>query len=578
MRTRPRLVALCVLAPVVEVLVLWAVGMAGSRALAAQVSAPSPWGEFHDLRWLLVLHDSWLALALEWAAIWAGRSILNALIIIEAWPGPDRPSLTRQLRRTVPFTLGSSFILLPWAVIAFEVSVIPISWLFFVALPPVVILALVVHHGSVTGAWWHQVPPWRGVAWVACTFLVETVSGMALGAAPAALWVPLAGFGGLFNAWAWRGLVAAVLGHGTDRRWVPLGPGVIAAMVAAAIVGTNAGFAIVTARAPARPAGANGPTPPPAGSGGPVLVVSGFNSTLAGPQPPAIPGSYDEVRFSYAGLDARGRPRPYTAADTHRSLPDLVRLLANQVSVLERRADRPIAIIAESEGSLVARAYVAAVPAAPVGRMVLLSPLDQPGRVFYPASGRQGYGVATGEALGGLTDLLGHISPVDLSADDPLFRSIVDHAGGLRGLLACPTPGIAEHLIEPLADAVADPMPPSTTVPVTVISAFHGGLLTDSQARHDVTRLLAGEAIPPSTALDGAEEVIRLAGGAWQVPSLPLRLYAHSGDTPSCQAMADELRRWIGSGTPVPAPSPAPPPNPSLGTADPGLGRPGPGP
>lgn len=96
--------------------------------------------------------------------------------------------------------------------------------------------------------------------------------------------------------------------------------------------------------------------------------------------------------------------------------------------------------------------------------------------------------------------MLGDISPVELSADDPLFRSVVDHAGGLRGLLACPTPGVAEHLIEPLADAVADPEAPSTSVPVTVISAFHGGLLTDVEARRDVARLLGGKAISSSSA------------------------------------------------------------------------------
>ena len=277
--------------------------MAGSRALVAQVSAPSPWGEFHDLRWLLVLHNSWLTLALELAGAWAARSLLNAMIVVEAWPGTDRPSLARQLRRTVPFTLGSSLVLLPWAVIAFEVSVIPISWLFFVAVPPVMILAMVMHHGSVTGAWWHQVPPWRGVAWVAWTFVIETLVGMTLGAAPAALWVPLAALGGLFNAWAWKGLVAAALGRDTRRRWVPLGPTVIAAMVAGAVVGTNVGFAIVGARAHGRPTATASPASP-VGGRPPVLIVAGFNSTSSGADPTPIPGGYDEVRFSYAGVDA----------------------------------------------------------------------------------------------------------------------------------------------------------------------------------------------------------------------------------------------------------------------------------
>jgi hypothetical protein len=546
-------VAVCVLAPVVEVLVLWAAGMAGSRALAVQVSAPSPWGEFHDLRWLLVLHDSWLTLALECAGIWAVRSLLDALIIVAAWPDPDRPSVRRQLRRTIPFTLGASLVLLPWTVVAFEVSVIPISWLVFVALPPVVILALVMHHGSVTGAWWHQTPPWRGVAWVAGTFLIETVVGMMLGAAPAALWVPLAGLGGLLNAWAWRGLVTAVLDRGTHRRWVPLGPTVIVVMLVTAIIGTSAGFAIVGGRAhPAPVAG----TPPDGGGGPPVLIVSGFNSKLTGPEPAPIPGPYDEVRFSYAGVDALGRPVPYSAAQTHRSLPDLVRLLVDQVSLLRRRAGRPVTIVAESEGSLVARVYMAAVRRPPVARVVLLSPLDQPGRVFYPPSGHQGYGVATGEALGGLTDLLGHISPIELGADDPLFRSIVDHAGGLRGLLACPLPGTPENLIEPLADAVADPVGLSKTVPVTVVSAFHGGLLTDRLAEQDVARLIAGKTITSGTALLGTEQILRLAGGAWQVPSLPLHLYTGSDDKPTCEAMDARLRQWVGPGAGPPGPPP----------------------
>jgi hypothetical protein len=502
-----------------------------------------------------VLHDSWLTLVLGWGGTWALRSLVNAMIVVEAWPDQDRPTLAHQLRRTVPFTLASSLVLLPWAIVAFELSVIPISWLFFVAVPPVVILALVIHHGSVTGAWWHQVPPWRAVTWVACTFVVETLLGMMMGAAPAALWAPLAAAGGVFNAWAWRGLVAAALGRGTRRRWVPLGPTVIAVMIGGTVVGTYAGFAIVGARASAhRASSPPAAAPPTAGGEPPVLIVSGFNSTMAGPQPAPIPGAYDEVRFSYAGVDAHGQPLPYTAAATHRSIPDLVRLLANQISELRRRAGRPVTLVAESEGSLIARVYAATAPSGAVDRIVLLSPLDQPGRVFYPSSGHEGYGVGTGEALGGLSDLLGDISPVNLGADAPLFRSIVDHAGGLRGLLACPTPGVPENLIEPLADAVTDPTPPSTTVPVTVIPAFHGGLLTDAQAVQDVSRLIAGKSIASGSGLDGAEQVIRLAGGAWQVPSLPLRFYADSGDHPSCQTMVDRLQRWVGLEPPAAGP------------------------
>ena len=46
-----------------------------------------------------------------------------------------------------------------------------------------------------------------------------------------------------------------------------------------------------------------------------------------------------------------------------------------------------------------AQVYLAATPRAPVDAVVLLSPLAEPGRVFYPPRGDEGWGVATGTMI-----------------------------------------------------------------------------------------------------------------------------------------------------------------------------------
>jgi hypothetical protein len=275
-----------------------------------------------------------------------------------------------------------------------------------------------------------------------------------------------------------------------------------------------------------------------------VLIVSGFDSALTGANPHPVPGPWDEVRYSYAGLSPSGDPLPYTAADTHQSLAVSVRDMATQVEHLARSTGQPVAIVAESEGSLVARTYLAAYLGAPVDRVVLLSPLDQPARVFYPEAGKQGYGLFTGYALGALTDLLGNISPVDLPADGPFLRSIVDHAGELRNLLECPT-AAPEALVEPLADAVADGVGPGHAVRSVVVPAFHGGLLTDDRATHDIDILLSGGTVHTNPLVAAAERVIRLAAGPWQVPALPLSLDGGT-DRPTCATMTADVRAWAG--------------------------------
>ena len=93
----PGLIVLAVALPVLEALILLAIGASDAQALAPQASAPAPFGVFHDLRWLLVFHPSWHAFALELTALIAVRSAITACLLRAAWPaGRPAPGALRR--------------------------------------------------------------------------------------------------------------------------------------------------------------------------------------------------------------------------------------------------------------------------------------------------------------------------------------------------------------------------------------------------------------------------------------------------------------------------------------------------
>jgi hypothetical protein len=257
-----------------------------------------------------------------------------------------------------------------------------------------------------------------------------------------------------------------------------------------------------------------------------------------------LPGPFQERRFSYRGLGPDGQPLPYGAGDTYQALPTLDRLVAQQVEVFARQTHQAVSIVAESEGALVAKAYIMATSNAPVRQLILLSPLVEPARVFYPAAGREGWGVGAGYGLRLVTAALRVISPVRISPSTPLVRSIVDEAPGLRGLLPCPVAGVRQLALFPLADAVAAPHTTSIGIPTAVVPAFHGGLLGNGAVRKAVALQLDGGRGRGGALWLLTEEVLRAAGGAWQVPILPLSLNPvwQASRTPSCPQMAARLR------------------------------------
>jgi hypothetical protein len=494
-----------------------------------------------------VYHQSWATFALEAVALIAVRSAVVTVLVRAAWPeSVAPPPWLDELRRTARFVGLVAVLLLPFAVLAFAMAVVALSWLFFVTVPVVLMAALLVHAGAVSRAWWRDRPTIETVRVLLLAFAALTAAGAVLEAAPVAARVPLAALAGLADAWCWLRLVHALAGAGPQRRRRPFVVVALAGIVALVVGGTAAGFAVSVAVE-----GGRSPVPPVAraATGPPVLIVKGFNSQWDGVTRRWVRGKHRIRRFSYRGLDARGQPRPYARGDTHQSVRDLALELGRQVDAFHAVTHERVSIVAESEGALVALAYVAASAHPPVQAVVALSPLLTPGRVFYPPVGTAGWGTAAGSVLDGLARALSVVGPVDVTADTALFRSFADEGPALQGLVRCATPGHREFAVLPLDSGVTAPGPVTVGIPHAVVPAFHGGLLGDHATATLIADVLDGRPAAGSSFWRGASSVVGALGSAWQAPGLGRGLepaWRTLPDPGDCDAVRAAIRRWIG--------------------------------
>ena len=239
-----------------------------------------------------------------------------------------------------------------------------------------------------------------------------------------------------------------------------------------------------------------------------------------------MPGRYIEERFSYRGLGRHGMPLPYTAADTAKPLPELDRMLLAQVAALQARTGRPVDVVAESEGALVAKTALLADPSAAVSTLVLASPLEAPGRVWYPTVGDQDWGVASNAAMRLIGDALQNVAPINLSPDNPLFASLDQQAPVLENAMSCPIAGIRQFALLPLADATVSPAAERLSFPSVVLAAFHGGLIESAAGEKVISRVLADRPVGNNQLLVLADEAISyavqcVAGTGARDPGLP---------------------------------------------------------
>jgi hypothetical protein len=454
--------------------------------------------------------------------------------------------MTTLLVRGVGATALAAVFLAPSVALLFALAVVPVSWLFLAAVPLAFGVALVVHPIAVTGGWWKHPIPLRALGWVALSFATVTVAAAVIAVEPPWVAFVVAALSGAFNARAWVGMVGAVVEHRHSDRIVPAVPVALAVMAAVVAVGSVNGFTHVSSqRSNVGPISSY--TAPTRGAQA-VLMISGYGSHWNGAPAHPVPGPFFEQRFSYRGLASSGRPLAYSSADTVQTLHSLDVRLGSQVTALARVTGRRIDIVAESEGALVAKTYLVSDRNAPVGTVVLASPLLAPGRVSYPAAGTAAVsGLPVRDALELLSRAYQSVAPIDLSPESPFLKSVDQLAPLLQGLLSCPNPGVRQVAVLPLADATAAPVHSTLPFPSVVVPAFHGGLVGSPSTDRIIAATLEGQVPVTRGGLRDVDRLIVLAASAWQVPTLALSDYSRpfpqgNLEAASCRALADALR------------------------------------
>jgi hypothetical protein len=517
-----------------------------ARPVAPQATALPALAAYHDLRWLFADSQSWVWFACVLTAALFARSAMDTALLRLAWPAELRPPrLSRAFWSCMALTAVAWLLLSPAVTLAFGVAVLPFSWPFLAALPIMGGIVAALSHGGVIVAWWRRLPPPRAVLWLFASFFALSAAAAVIAHLGTAAALGVAAVTGLVNARAWYGLagLASRLQPRTTESLparllfgLPFAP-VAAVMVLALVVGVArlmftgtiqlpAGTPASTSAADVTSTHGNGPVAhiPPVSSGvaGAVLVVGGWGSSCcdaANGLRSALPGT--TVRqFSYAGLDTLGRPLRSGPSADDLPLPLLGDRMAAQLIRLHHVTGRPVDVVAESEGTLGVYAMLDRHPDLPIGSVVLLSPIVQPGQLSYP-SGPDGASVSE-YALNELNHLVGGMSPYGPSGAQHLLSSVSEF--GARYFAAVTGPrgkSIRWLAVIPLADAVTLPvcgLPPE----VVVVPAFHGGLLGDGSVLPMVTGFLAGRPAISRDSDDGqlraAAEVITSMASAWRMP------------------------------------------------------------
>jgi hypothetical protein len=541
-----------------------------ARPLAPQVTALPPFAAFHDLRWLFAFNQPWFGFTVVLVLLIAARSAVDAVLVMLAWPREPalpRPRFLTSLLSCAVLTVVVGLVMSPVVTLMFGVALLPFSWPYLAAVPILLGTAVALSQGGVGQAWWRQLPPARTAAWVVTTFGVLSLASALMTHLDTAGIIAVAGLAGVVDARAWYGLTAAAVRAAVERpphpwhwraalwrlrlalrhrtSWVPVAP-LVAVMVLALVVGAarlaftgtvnfepGTSAAIAGAAASHHDGGltaaASVPRTPvvassaPGKANGAVLVVAGFGSTCchsANALRRAEP-SLLARQFSYLGLNAAGQPIPYVRAG-NLSIQVIGDRLAAQVEALHRQAGRPVDIVAESEGTLGLYAMLARHPHVPVGSVVLLSPIIEPGQ--FAGAG----GTVPGAALTALNNLIGGMSPYGSSGAQALIDSVAE-VGASYFAQVSHDRGLPWLAVVPLADAVTLPACPWPRN-VIFIDALHGGLLGDGPVRRIVETFLATGA-PPDRNLDelagstqrdlrNAARLISGAAAAWRMPQL----------------------------------------------------------
>ena len=162
-------------------------------------------------------------------------------------------------------------------------------------------------------------------------------------------------------------------------------------------------------------------------------------------------------QFSYAGLGANGMPLRSGGSADDVPLPLLGDRMAQQLLKLHQVSGRPVDVVAESEGTLGVYAMLDRHPGLPIGSVVLLSPIVEPGQLSYP-SGQDAASVSE-YALDTLNHLVGGMSPYGPGGAEHLISSVSEFGASYFSAVTGPNGKDIRWLaVVPLADAVTLPV------------------------------------------------------------------------------------------------------------------------
>jgi hypothetical protein len=539
-----------------------------ARPLAPQVTALPPLAVYHDLRWLFAFNQSWLGFTGVLVLLVLARSVVDAILVRLAWPSAPAhdvpavpgPRFLTSVMSCAVLTVLLGLVMSPVVTLMFGVALVPFSWPYLGAVPILLGVAMAMSQGGVGQAWWRRLPPLGTAAWVIATFLVLSLASVLMAHLDTAGMVAVAGLAGVVNARAWYGLTVATVRRSVERpphpwywraalqriqwalrtrtSWVPLAP-LAAVMVLALAVGLTRLAFTGTVRFAGGTAGSaaaalttstQGGLPPPGSSGqgaggtagtgphGALLVVGGFGSSCcheAHALRAAEPGMLVR-QFSYLGLDAAGQPIPYGPAAGDLPIQVLGDRMAVQLEKLYQQARTPVDVVAESEGTLGVYAMLARHPHLPVGSLVLLSPIVEPGQVG------QANDTVPVDLLNTMNNLVGGMSRYGSSGAQELIDSVSEVGASYFAMVSHDRnrPWLA---VVPLADAVTLPACPWPKNMIFV-DAFHGGLLGDASVRQMIVTFLASGSVSVDSAsqrqLRTTAQFIAAAAAAWRMPQL----------------------------------------------------------
>jgi hypothetical protein len=526
-----------------------------ARCVAPQVTAIPSLAAYHDLRWLFTDTQSWLWFAALVAGVLLARAALDVAMIRLAWPrGLPAPPARSSFVSCAALTLLAWVLLSPAATLSFGAAVLPFSWPFLAAFPLMLGIVAALSHGGVIAAWWRLLPPPRAVFWLLGSFAAATAAAAVITRLASGEALVVVAAAGLVNARAWYAI--AVLAARMQPRAhesvparlvfsLPFAP-IAALMVLALVVGVARLMFTGTIQLPISPpasavaplAGSGGgagaaadtaagtvASPAPGGeaaAASAVLVVGGWGSACcdAANSLHAVLPAVPMRQFSYAGLNAKGRPVPSGGSADDVPLPALGDRIAAQVRALSAAARRPVAVVAESEGTLGVYAMLARDPGLPISAVVLLSPIVGPGQTGdLPGEDRTS---VSQDALDALNHLVGNMSPYGPGGAQALFKSVSKYgARYFDATLRVAASGAGSPVrwlaVVPLADAVT--LPCALPSGVIVVPALHGGLLGDPAVLPLVSAFLSGRAVTaPDDRLREAAALISGAAAAWRMP------------------------------------------------------------